>query len=131
MKKDTTYTSKEIEVMNILATSSGGKFLTDDGVEPNPDGFFVISGPKEAVAEDWGKTGLDLTIYRGVISSLIKKDAITTDSWTWDINYTTGKLNEVTAIALTLDGWFALKARDSEAVKMSMAEIYDFICIDA
>ena len=100
-----TFTKKEIEVMNILASHIEGEFLTDDGVEPNPDGFFVISGPKKAVDQDWGKTGLDLKIYRGVIASLIKKDVITTDSWSWDLNRATGKFREVFAIALTLNGF--------------------------
>ena len=104
-----TFTKKEMEVLNVL-TPANKEFETDDGEYPSPDMFLVISGPEDAVAANWGKTGLDIKIYRGVIASLIKKGAICVDEWTWDLDQIRGRVIEVTAIALTLEGFNQAKS---------------------
>ena len=77
------YTKLEIEVLTILAKEhDDGEWMTEDWdeISPHIDTWILTTdGLKQKNSTIFQINNLDPKVYRGVISSLIKKDAILVD----------------------------------------------------
>lgn len=79
------YTDLEIEILTILAKEHyEGEWMTEDWEEISPHldtWILTTDGLKQKNSTIFQINNLDPKVYRGVISSLIKKDAILTDEY--------------------------------------------------
>ena len=79
------YTKLELDILKILAANHpNGEFFTEDpdGKSPHVHTWeLTFDGLKQKDSTIWQIYGLDPKVYRGVISSLIKKDAIIVDEY--------------------------------------------------
>jgi len=76
-----TYTDLEMNVLNILAANHGNEWQTEDdyNVWPHIDTFELTTDGTRECGTIFSKHNLDPKVYRGVISSLLQKDAIIDD----------------------------------------------------
>ena len=106
----TELTEKEITLMEVLARFANGKYETEDDIAPHLDNYMALTGEAKWVEADWGSTGLDSKIYRGVVSSLVKKGLAVPDEWEYAFN------KYATSVALTFEGFKLLSEKNSSAV---------------
>jgi len=78
-----TYTDLEMNVLNILAANHGNEWQTEDdyNVWPHIDTFELTTDGTRECGTIFSKHNLDPKVYRGVISSLLQKDAIIYDEY--------------------------------------------------
>lgn len=76
-----TYTDLEMNVLNILAANHGNKWQTEDDRTPHVDTYELSTDETNECGTIFSKYNLDSKVYRGVISSLIQKDAVWVDEY--------------------------------------------------
>ena len=76
-----TYTGLETHVLNILADNHGDKWQTEDDRFPHVDTYELTTDGSNECGTIFGKYDLDPKVYRGVISSLIQKNAVIVDEY--------------------------------------------------
>jgi hypothetical protein len=94
-----TYTDLEMNVLNILADKHGNEWQTEDSdnVWPHVDTFELTTDGTRECGTIFGKYNLDPKVYRGVISSLLQKDAIIDDEYEAEKN-----LRDVPMVAIAI-----------------------------
>ena len=76
-----TFTDLEMNVLNILADNHGNKWQTEDDRTPHVDTYELSTDETNECGTIFSKYNLDSKVYRGVISSLIQKDAVWVDEY--------------------------------------------------
>ena len=104
----TTYTDLEMNVLNILADNHkqdpdyDGSWQTDSGSCAHGDTWEVtVDGTRECPTI-FTKYNLDPKVYRGVISSLIKKEAIDIDEYEATVKTTKGRIVDVDMVTIAI-----------------------------
>ena len=81
-----------MNVLNILADNHGNEWQTDDSPNddnawPHVDTFELTTDGSRECGTIFSKYNLDPKVYRGVISSLLQKDAIIDDEYETDRDF--------------------------------------------
>jgi hypothetical protein len=98
-----TYTTNEMNILNILADNHGANWDTeDDNNSPHIDTYELTTDGSGQCGTIFSKNNLDPKIYRGVISSLIQKGALEVDEYDTMTDPRKGFLPMI-AIAITFD----------------------------
>ena len=98
-----TYTTNEMNILNILADNHGANWDTeDDNNSPHIDTYELTTDGSGQCGTIFSKNNLDPKIYRGVISSLIQKGALEVDEYDTMTDPRKGFLPMI-AIAISFD----------------------------
>ena len=104
----TTYTDLEMNVLNILADNHkkygdiDGNWQSENGTSAHNDTWeMTVDGTRE-YPTIFTKYNLDPKVYRGVISSLIKKEAIDMDEYDGVATTTKGHFIDVDMVAIAI-----------------------------
>lgn len=105
------FTEMEMDVVAALFDNAtyNGKYNTEDDCT-HPDAYMLVQGFGEPDLTDTLENKFDLTKYRGVISSLIKKGFLEVDKY--EISLMSRKTATAVAVALSLEGWKATASTD-------------------
>tara|TARA_R110000744_G_scaffold378777_1_gene495416 strand:- start:1094 stop:1441 length:348 start_codon:yes stop_codon:yes gene_type:complete len=104
----TTYTNLEMNILNILADNHkndsdyDGNWQTENGRCAHLDTWELTVDGTRKCGTIFTKYNLDPKVYRGVISSLIQKEAIDMDEYETTVITTKGHIVDVDMVAIAI-----------------------------